>query len=373
MLWHFDYNRFPFLLKVCAIRAKKHTVICFALLLFELILFIFVSNLFFEKPLKKPVNAPRLDSNYFIASDNAKLPVRTWFPDNHPVKAVIIALHGFNDYSNFFNRPGNYLKDFGIASYAYDQRGFGNAPERGYWSITNVSTRDLTEITQLVRNQHPGVPLYLLGESMGAAEIIVAMTRDNPPSVDGVILSAPAVWAWESIPWYQRTGLWLANQICPWLTLTGASLHLVPSDNIKMLRELSRDPLVLKKSRIDTIYGLADLMNHAFEQANQMAKLTLVLYGERDEIVPERSVYRMLKTLPSNREWHIALYENGYHLLLRDLEAPIYWRDIAAWIDNPLRNLPSGADKRAATFFCGRDIHEIDGLTTLSFLHECVI
>jgi len=316
------------------------------------------------------VVSPRIDGNTFVTSDNAKLPVRTWFPDNHPAKAVIIALHGFNDYSHFFNGPGSYLADFGIASYAYDQRGFGSAPERGYWAGINVSTRDLTEVTQLVRNRHPGVPLYLLGESMGAAEIIVAMTGDKPPPADGVILSAPAVWAWQSIPWYQRFGLWLANQTVPWLKLTGTGLHLVPSDNINMLRELGRDPLILKKTRIDTIYGLADLMNEAYEKAKQMHKLTLILYGEHDEIVPKRSVYRMLMALPPNRKWSVALYENAYHLLLRDLEAPRYWRDIAAWIDNPGQNLPSDANKRAATVFCGRNMYKSRGLVTLSCLHE---
>jgi alpha-beta hydrolase superfamily lysophospholipase len=351
-------------------RSKIRFVSYVALLLFVLIFCLIVGNRFFENPLKENVNFPYLDGNTFVTSDSAKLPVRTWFPDSIPLKAVIIALHGFNDYSHFFTGPGNYLKTFGIASYAYDQRGFGNAPERGLWTKISISTRDLREFTQLVRERHPGVPLYLLGESMGAAEIIVAMTSDKPPLADGVILSAPAMWAWQSVPWYQRFGLWLADQTVPWLRLSGAGLHLVPSDNIKMLHELSHDPLILKKTRIGTIYGLADLMNQAFEQAKQLDKLTLVLYGEHDEIVPKRAVYPILKELPPNREWRVALYENAYHLLLRDLEAPKYWRDIAAWIDNPMQNLPSGANMRAATVFCGRNMYKSTGLVTLSCLDE---
>ncbi len=331
---------FPYCLAISNIHAprwsERHTAIFFALVVYTLILFIFAGDFVFDSSLKQGPSTPLLYNKYFITSDNAKIPVRKWLPDNHRVMAVIIALHGF-------------LKDFGIASYAYDQCGFGNAPHRGYWTEINISTRDLTEFTQLIRNRHPDVPLFLLGKSISAAEIIVAMTSDKPPPADGVILSAPAVWAWESVPWYQKVGLWLANHAVPWLQLTGASLHLVPTDNIKMLRELSHDPLVLKKSSIRTIYGLADLMNRAFEHARQLDKLTLVFYGERDEIVPRRSVYRMLNSLPPEREWRVALYENGYHMLLRDLEAQRYWRDIAAWINNPSQKLPSGADKRAAT------------------------
>jgi acylglycerol lipase len=79
----------------------------------------------------------------------------------------------------------------------------------------------------------------------------------------------------------------------------------------------------------------------------------LVLYGERDEIVPKPSIQRMLKTGPRHGRWRIAVYDTGCHLLLRGLEGPRRWRDIAAWIDNPARGLPSGADRRAATVLGG--------------------
>ena len=43
----------------------------------------------------------------------------------------------------------------------------------------------------------------------------------------------------------------------------------------------------------------------------------------------------------------MAFYQHGYHMLLRDLQAPTAWKDIAAWIDNSPDKLPSGADIRA--------------------------
>ena len=58
-----------------------------------------------------------------------------------PVRAVILALHGFNDYSNAFEGPGEVWAGHGIATYAYDQRGFGAAPERGLWPGTRRSRR----------------------------------------------------------------------------------------------------------------------------------------------------------------------------------------------------------------------------------------
>lgn len=296
---------------------------------------------------------PRLTSNHFVTGTNAKLPVYQWLPEDKPIKAVIVAVHGFNDYGKFFFDAGNYFKQAGIVSYAYDQRGFGGAPRPGSWASVRTYLKDLFDFTRLIRERHLGIPLYLLGESMGAAEIILAMTGEPHPQADGVILSAPAVLDWTTVPWYQKAGLWLASHSVPWLRLTGESLHVVPSDNIEMLRALNHDPLVIKDTRIGTVYRLANLMTQAFERARRLDALTLILYGERDEIVPKRSVYSMLSRLPPTRRWRAAFYEHGYHLLLRDMEAPTLWRDILAWIDNPLRRLPSGGDKRAVAVLAG--------------------
>jgi hypothetical protein len=42
----------------------------------------------------------------------------------------------------------------------------------------------------------------------------------------------------------------------------------------------------------------------------------------------------------------VAIYENGYHMLLRDLQAETVWTDIAAWIADASQPLPSGSDAR---------------------------
>ncbi|HYE34665.1 lysophospholipase [Methylocaldum sp.] len=354
--WHFNSGRLALALKAGLRRARTMAVMIAVTgitLLFGALLLSTTYALLDQNPEPKATTTPRLIGNYFITGDHARLPTRSWVPEHRPVKAVIVALHGFNDYSAFFEEPGNYLTHYGIGSYAYDQRGFGGAPKRGSWAGIPIYLHDLSEFVRLIQDRHPGIPIYLLGESMGAAEIMVALTHRHAPPADGIILSAPAVWGWKTVPWYQRAALWTAAHTVPWLRLTGESLHLVPSDNTEMLRALYHDPLVLKETRIGTVYGVADLMSRASEQVDKMDRLTLVLYGERDEIIPKASVYRMLKRAPRNGRWRIAFYEKGYHLLLRDLEAPRLWQDIAAWIENPAQDLPSGADRRAFAVLSG--------------------
>ncbi|MCH8038067.1 MAG: alpha/beta hydrolase, partial [Proteobacteria bacterium] len=89
--------------------------------------------------------APRLTADRLVAADGLELPLRAWLPaDGARPKAVIVALHGINDYSNAFEAPGRYWAGRGIATYAYDQRGFGAAPNRGLWAGTAALTADLT-------------------------------------------------------------------------------------------------------------------------------------------------------------------------------------------------------------------------------------
>lgn len=300
------------------------------------------------------INLPRLADYGYLTKDGVMLPVRSWLPNDNGPKAAVVALHGFNDYSNFFTQPGRYLSQAGIACYAYDQRGFGSAPKRGLWAGTRAYADDLTQITKLVKERHPGIPVYLLGESMGGAVVMVAATSDNPPEADGIILSAPAIWGRETMPWYQRLTLWFTAHTVPWMTVTGKGLGVTPSDNIEMLRALHRDPFVIKKTRIETIHGLADMMDKALEQSPKISIATLVLYGERDEVIPKKPTYRMLKSLPSNGLWRVAIYKNGYHMLLRDMQAEILWRDIAVWIGSQDISLPSGADSWAQSLLFDR-------------------
>ncbi len=300
-------------------------------------------------PPGNPITTPQLTEQGFIAEDGVRLPVRTWMPEPGELKALIIAVHGFNDYSNFFSSAGEYLSTLGIGSYAFDQRGFGGAPNRGYWSGVPAYAHDLFEFSRQVREKYPSVPLYLLGESMGGAVVIVAMNSKLVPDVDGVILSAPAVWGREVMPWYQRTLLWVTAHTLPWMKLTGESMEIIPSDNIEMLRALGRDPLVIKETRVEAIYGLVDLMDEALRNSPKLNSPTLFLYGEKDEVIPKAPILKTLRTLPTldkSGPVQVAFYEHGYHMLLRDLQAPILWRDIAAWIESPAGPLPSGADRR---------------------------
>lgn len=290
-----------------------------------------------------PIGPAALEDSRAIMRDGAVLPLRSYLPEQPP-DAIILALHGFNDYSRAFEAPGAFFAQHGIALYAYDQRGFGAAPSPGQWFGTATLDDDVRSMAALLRQKYPGKKLVLMGESMGGAVALTAMTSAAPPDVDGVILSAPAVWARETQSVFQRAGLFVFSHTLAWMPLSGSGFAITPSDNEPMLRALSADPLVRKRTSVSTLTGLVNLMDDALVAAPRLTAPALYLIGERDEIVPAAASCLMLSRLEKRppAEWRVAFYPMGYHMLLRDLEAELVLTDIAAWIKDRRADLPSG-------------------------------
>ncbi|OZI21321.1 hypothetical protein CAL26_12565 [Bordetella genomosp. 9] len=306
---------------------------------------------------------PAIDGNTLVSVDGAHLPLRNWQPAQPPW-AAIVALHGMNDYSNAFDQAARYWAGQGIVTYAYDQRGFGAGPRPGIWADTATMVADLNAAVAAVSAAHPGVPVYVLGESMGGA--VVASALGGPPGmgqhaplsthIAGAILSAPAMWGREVMNPFYRFTLWLGYNTVPGMEVEPPrGLKIMPSDNIEMLRALGKDPLVIKRTRIDALKGLVDLMSNAEDALPAIPPNVplLVLFGRHEQVLPDKVVTETLRRIeiaPVDARPRVALYSDGYHMLLRDLQAEIVWRDIAAWMRAPMvAALPSGAEQHYPT------------------------
>jgi len=298
--------------------------------------------------MQQPADArgePSLGHGETAMADGYRLPTRVWEPSGPPA-AVAIGLHGFNDYHAAFDGVGPFLAQRGILVLAYDQRGFGATEQRGIWPGTEQLVSDLRAVTDLVRRRYPGTPLYVIGESMGGAVAMVALAQTDPPAIDGLVLVAPAVWSPQTMNPIQFGALWIAAHTVPGLKVSGRGLGIRPSDNQAMLDRLGRDPLVIKDTRIDALWGMTLLMDRVYRGGIRVEIPTLLLYGANDQIIPKRAFCELAQTLPESGSgsWRVLLYPEGYHMLTRDLKADIVLNDLAAWLLTPSGKLPSGLE-----------------------------
>jgi alpha-beta hydrolase superfamily lysophospholipase len=282
---------------------------------------------------------PQLAGEVLVARDGTRLPLRQWEAEGAKPRAVIVALHGMSDYSNAFDMPGKVWAKLGITTLAYDQRGFGQSERPGIWAGADAMRADLDDAISAAKSRYPGVPVFALGESMGGAVLLTALGLDKPPAADGIILVAPAVWSRSDMPLTYRAALFLAAHLLPGVILSnnaaGRVVTIIPSDNVPMLRALARDPLFQKKTRVDTLYGLVNLMDEARTAPERMkeGRITppiIFLYGANDQVIPAKPTQAVIGELGDKAT--VKRYEHGYHMLLRDLEGEQVDRDIAEWV-----------------------------------------
>ena len=306
---------------------------------------------FVEKPglIAPNFAGPRLEVDAMVAADGTRLPLAVWSATDASGAAVepwavILALHGMDDYSAANIIAGPYWAARGITTYAYDQRGFGRAPGRGLWGGETLMDQDVRTACMLLRARHPQAILAVAGESMGGAVAITAFASASPPSADRVILLSPAVWGWSEQPIPSKVLLWTVAHTDPGGLLEAPAWLFrqhMPSDNIAILRRMGRDRNMIFKTRVDATYGLMNLMQDAADRIGGIAAPTLYAYGDHDNLIPKHSAYRAAARLGANGR--TAFYPDGWHLLNRDLHAEAVLGDVVSFIRDPKAPLPSGA------------------------------
>ncbi len=217
----------------------------------------------------------------------------------------------------------------GITTIAYDQRGFGRNPSRGFWPGADGLVSDLVSVSAEVRKRHPCLPIVVVGHSMGAGVTLAAAGAGL--DADALVLATPAIWGGEHLNPFHRLLAWGFAAVVPERRLTGRGVvRIQASDNIEMLRALGRDPLYLRPPSAREIMGLVRITDRAASAAPSVDLPALMLLGAKDQIVPARAVRAVFSELEGPQT--VIEYDDGWHLVFRDLQADIVWRDVADWV-----------------------------------------
>lgn len=141
----------------------------------------------------------KADTFHFETPSGMPIHTYRWLPEeNLPIRAVIQIAHGMAEHAERYANTAQVLTSHGYAVYANDHRGHGytaNKPEDiGYFAPNHgwlEVTKDMHTLTDIIKEAHPGIPVYILGHSMGSL-----LTRTYiclyPNAVNGVILSGTA-------------------------------------------------------------------------------------------------------------------------------------------------------------------------------------
>ena len=296
---------------------------------------------------------PITTSGYFRLPDGARLPYRRWLPDGPP-KAVVLALHGFNDSRDAWEVPAGAFTRAGIALYSPDQRGFGLAPRRGFWPRGRRLVADTREMAALLHRHYPKTRLIVMGESMGGAVTLI-LGAAGDPEVNGYVAVSPAVWGGPAMSRALHLTVDAADVFAPSMRLTGQAAHVTASDNLRALIALFEDPLTIRATSMASAAGLVRFMGQALAACRRFAPPhALILYGGHDQLIPPHAMADCWRAIPDaaleGGGVTLAYYPQNYHLMLRDHERAAPIRDIIAFILHPDQPLASPAPTAATIF-----------------------
>jgi alpha-beta hydrolase superfamily lysophospholipase len=263
----------------------------------------------------------------FAASDGAAVPYRYW-PADQP-RACVVFLHGAFDYSGAFDDIGPRFAARGITSLAYDQRGFGATRSRRHWCGRKRMANDLADTIAWLRGRARELPIFVVGESMGAA-VAVHAAATSELGAAGLVLAAPGAVSGSLRRLLASFALQLLNFFAPNGEVTLERLRtreLTPAAAIRLVC----DPLVLRGVRPKMAFGLLELAVVAVEDARKVKLPTLTMVGSREDFVNTNCIKQLHRSLAGEKEWR--RFEDGPHLLLHWTQAESVLNEVTDWID----------------------------------------
>jgi alpha-beta hydrolase superfamily lysophospholipase len=254
---------------------------------------------------------------------------RTWRPDGG-VRAVLINVHGLGDHSGLYPALAEHCTARGIALYAPDLRGNGRSPgRRGYVERWEEYREDLQRFVAVVRQEEPGLPLFLLGNSLGGL-IVLDSVLHRPEGIRGVIAASPAV---------GRVGV-----PAPLMALGRVLSRVWPHFSLRTGMDLSgiaRDPLVTNTLLADPLFHRMGTARLSTELTAAIARVQaaaprfplplLVLHGSADRMVPPEGS-RAFVARVGHPDCELHEYPGAYHALFADLDRERVLTDLEQWI-----------------------------------------
>ncbi|MFI0982149.1 alpha/beta fold hydrolase [Streptomyces sp. NPDC021093] len=128
------------------------------------------------------------------AHDGVQIATYTWLPDGGRPRALVQFAHGAAEHALRYDRFARHLVAQGYGAIASDHRGHGaTATGTGGLGVAGDdgwrrTVADLRTVGDQARALHPGVPVVLLGHSLGAM-LARDYAQEHPDDLAGVILS----------------------------------------------------------------------------------------------------------------------------------------------------------------------------------------
>lgn len=254
---------------------------------------------------------------------------QSWQPGGEP-KAVIVIAHGAGEHSGRYEHVAKRLTDEGYVVYALDHRGHGRSDgPRALIDRVDNAVADLDQLVVLAAGEHPGLPVFLLGHSMGGL-IAVCYAIAHQDRLTGLLLSGPLAALDAASPPVRMIAA-LLSALTPRLGVIQVDASLVSRDPA-VVKAYQDDPLVHHgKLPARTVNELAGKVGAFPSTVGAITVPTLIMHGTADQLAPIAGSKMLVGTI-SSADKRLIPYEGLYHEILNEPEQQQVLDDMCEWL-----------------------------------------
>lgn len=261
--------------------------------------------------------------------------IQTWKPET--IKKVLVVQHGFGEHSGRYQNLLGALENENTAVYALDARGHGKTPgKRGHIADFEQFASDLAILIQKVRSENSGVPIFLLGHSMGGLiASLAALKPEIAKELKGLVISSGAFK--PALDTVQSIKLGVASilaRISPATTLpAGLDSNLISRDD-SVVQAYKNDPLVHGKISFKMGVDLVATGDRMLNEASRITLPVLVFHGDADGIATVEGSKKFFQAL-SSQDKTIKIYPGFYHETMNEpfADRQQVLADVVGWIN----------------------------------------
>lgn len=295
--------------------------------------------------------------HHLDTADGCQLHVAPTVPAAAPLRGQVLIVHGLGEHSGRYAHVARHLAAAGFTVAAYDHRGHGRSPgPRGVIPAADSLLADLGRMVARLRAAQPGLPLLLLGHSLGGlvvgryvAEGLAAQPAPWWQAVDGLVMSSPALDLGMNAA--QKALLAVLGPVAPNLAVANGLKPEWVCRDPAVVRAYVADPLVHDRIAPRLVRFMLDAGALVRERAAQWRTPTCLLYAGADRCVAPRGSAAFAAAAPAACVQTTA-YPGLAHEIFNEPEQAQVLADLTAWLQARFATLaaagPHAATARAA-------------------------
>ena len=279
-------------------------------------------------------------------ADGLDLHCRSWMPAEP--RGVIVIVHGLAEHGGRYRETAELFASQGWAVVAGDLRGHGRSPDpagrRVHVGRFSDYFHDVNAFLAAARAACPGLPIFLLGHSMGGL-IAISCVLGDPAGLAGAVISSPALDAHPEFrpPLLLRLLVGLLARLAPRMLFPSDLDTSALSRDPEVVRAYLDDPLVSSKVSARFYSELMAAMHRVREQADALAIPMLLMQSGADRLVDPDAPARWAASAPPGRIEFVR-WEGFYHEMFNEPEKDAVRERTLDWLNARLADASAVSD-----------------------------